>query len=110
MSLYSDYHKETFGYETIEVEGGFIVYDLKPPECSIEDFHVRKDLRGGPLAKRLADQVFRRAKEGGALRVWARIRPGLKGAEHALKSDLHYGFKLFGVNGNDIILMKDLGG
>lgn len=108
MSNWADYHKELWGYETIEVEGGFILYDIKPPDCSIEDFYVRPDLRGTSLAKRLADQVFKRAKEAGVKKVWAKIVPSLPHSTHAMKTNLHYGFKLVGIQDNEIYLMKEI--
>lgn len=104
------YYKERFGWETIEVEGGFITYSVKPPEASIEEFYVRPDLRGTPLAKRLADQVFRAAHAAGAKRMWARVTPGVTGAEHAMRTNLHYGFKLSHVDGLSIILSKEIEG
>jgi GNAT superfamily N-acetyltransferase len=110
MSLYSRYVEERLGFKTLEEEGGFITYALRLPECSIEEFYVTPDRRGTSLAKRLADRVFAVAKEAGAERMWARVTPGLKGAEHALKTNLHYGFALAGVKGNDIILVKEIGG
>lgn len=110
MSLWSDYVKERLGWSVLEVESGFIAYHLRPPECSIEEFYVEPEQRGGLLPKRLADQVFRLAGEAGAERMWAKVTPGLPGAEHALRTNLRYGFKLAGTNGNDIILMKEIGG
>lgn len=108
MSLWAKYVEERHGWRTLEVESGFIAYDLKPPECSIEVFYVEPSMRGTPLAKRLADEVFRIAREEGAKRMWAQVTPGLPGSDHAMKTNLHYGFRLFGVNGNAIILIKDI--
>jgi GNAT superfamily N-acetyltransferase len=108
MSLYSDYSEERFGFKTIEVEGGFITYAINPPEASIEEFYVKPSLRGTPLAKRLADQVFDIAKKMNIDRMWAKVTPGVRGAEHALVTNIHYGFKMVCVRGNDIILMKEV--
>lgn len=110
MSLWADYVRERLGWETLEVEGGFISFSLSGTEFTVEELYVRPELRGGPLAKRLADEAFRVARESGAKRVWAKVVPGLPGSEHALKSNLHYGFRLAGVKGNDIILVKEVGG
>lgn len=107
--MWADYQKERHGYETIEVEGGFICFDVRPPNASIEEFYVRPDLRGGLLPKRLADQVFKVARSKGAKVMWARVTPGIEGAEHALRTNLHYGFKLAGLRGNDILLAKEIG-
>jgi len=108
MSLWSKYTEERFGYKTIEIDGGFITYDLKPPECSIEEFYVEQSKRGTPLAKRLADEVFNTARDAGAQRMWAKVTPGVNGADHAMRTNLHYGFKMVGVRGNDVILVKEI--
>lgn len=108
MSLWADYHKERFGWETIEVDGGFIIFHVKPPGASIEEFYVKPELRGTSLAKRLADLAFRAARDAGAEIMWARVTPGINGAEHALRTNLHYGFKLSHVDAGSIILKKEI--
>lgn len=108
VSLWADYQKERFGFETIEVESGFIVYDIKPPFASIEDFYVAPAMRGTPLAKRLADQVIKIVKERGCTKVLAKVTPGLPGSDHALRTNLHYGFKLMGNRGSDTLLSLDI--
>lgn len=108
MSLFADYHRERLGWQTIEVESGFIVFDIRPPEASIEEFYVAPEMRGTPLAKRLADQVVKKAKEAGCTRIWAKVTPGVKGAEHAMRTNLHYGFKLIANRGNDTFMVLDI--
>jgi GNAT superfamily N-acetyltransferase len=109
MSLYSDYTKERFGWSTIEVEGGFIVYEIDPPNCTIHEFYVKPELRGTRLAKDLADQVVRVAQERGVKSLWGVIDPTTEGAENALRTNLHYGFKLIGSEKNRIVMMKNIG-
>ena len=108
MSLFADYAKERLGFHTIEVEGGFITYALKLPDASIEEFYVAPAHRGTPLAKRLADQVFKIAKDHGCTKVWAKVVPGSNGAEHAMRTNLHYGFKLVCNNGHDTLMVKEV--
>ena len=108
MNLWADYHSERFGFKTIEVEGGFICYGLKPPDASIEEFYVSPEKRGTRTAKDLADLVFRIAREAGCKKVWAKVQPGALGAEHALRTNLHYGFKLVCNNGVDTIMVKNI--
>lgn len=110
MSPWAQYFNERFGWKSIELDGGFITYDLKPPLCSIEEFYVPKEKRGTRLGKNLADLVFRLAQEAGCKQMWAKVTPGLPGTEHALRTNLHYGFRLAGVRGTDILLMKEIGG
>lgn len=110
MSLWADYHKERLGWSVIETDGGFIAYRLNPPDCSIEDFYVRPEHRTGRLALRLAEEVSRRAEAAGAKRLWAKVVIGTTGAERALRMNLNWGFKLAATAGNDIILVKEIGG
>lgn len=107
-SLFAKYQQERFGFKTLEMDGGFITYAIKPPEASIEEFYVEPEKRGTRLAKRLADSVFRAAEDMQCLRMWAKVTPGVIGAEHAMRTNLHYGFKLSHILGNDIILVKEI--
>ena len=108
MSMWADYQEERLGFKTIEADGGFITYDLKPPECSIEEFYVKPELRGTRLARDLADQVFGIAKSAGCTKMYARVFPGITGCDHVMKTNLHYGFKLSHILGGAIILVKDI--
>ena len=110
MTPFAAYYKERFGWSTLERDGGFIVFDLKPPNASIEEFFVPEEKRCTRLAKSLADDVFAVAESAGVNTMWAKVTPGTNGAEHALRTNLHYGFKLAGVRDGAIILVKDIGG
>ena len=110
MGLWADYLKERLNWDVLECDDGFIAYNLKPPEASIEDFYIKPDKRCSSLAKKLADQVFDIAKKSGCKRMWAKITPGLKGCDHAMKTNLHYGFKIVGIDNNQIVIMKEIRG
>ncbi len=110
MSHLASYYKERFGWEALETDSGFIVYDIKFPDASIEEFYVEPSKRGTQEAKKLADEVIRIVKDRGCEKVWAKIVPGLPGSEHAMKTNLHYGFKLIGCRGNDIVMVLDISG
>lgn len=110
MSLWADYHTERFGFQTIEVEDGFICYELKPPNAWITEFYVSPEKRGTRLAKHLADEVFKLAREVKCTHVWAKVQPGAIGSDHAMRTNLHYGFKLACNQGNDTILVKEIEG
>jgi GNAT superfamily N-acetyltransferase len=109
-SHWSACYKERFDWETIELEGGFIAYKLNPPDASIEEFYVRPDLRGGPLAFRLANQVKKIAQEKGAKSLWAKVEMGRPHTEKTLGMNMKYGFKIAGVSGNELLLHMDIGG
>lgn len=108
MSHFADYYKERFGWEVLEAEHGFIVYNIKSPEASIEEFYVEQSKRGTQAAKKMADEVINIMKMNGCKKVWAKVVPGLPGSEHALKTNLHYGFKLIGNNGTDTVMVLDI--
>jgi len=110
MSLWADYSRDRLGWETIEEADGFITYSLAPPNCTIEEFYVAPHARGGRTAKRLADAVVEVAKGSGATFVWGKVIPGTNGAEHAMKTNLHYGFRLIGAENGKIIMLKEIGG
>lgn len=110
MSLLRDYHKERFGWETYENSYGFIVYDLAPPEASIEELYVVPERRGERLAAKFADHVLKEAKKANCERVWLRVTPGTGGAESAMSASLRYGFKMHRFEGQSIIMMKEIGG
>jgi GNAT superfamily N-acetyltransferase len=109
MSHFTAYYKERFGWDVLMNESGFIVYDIKSPDASIEEFYIEPSKRGTTAAKKLADEVIRIARERGCTKVWAKVVPGFPGSEQAMRTNLHYGFKLIGCRGNDIIIMKEIG-
>ncbi len=104
MSLWARYAEERLGWKTIETEGGFITYSLRPPEASVEELYVVPELRKTPLGRRLVDQAMADIKDNSVSTVWAKIYIKSKGAEEALGLNLKYGFKLAGLVGDDIIL------
>ena len=108
MTLFAEYVKERFNHETIEDDDSFVTYSLNPPNAQIEEFYIKKDYRGTLKAKRLTDKVFQIAKENGCTHVWSRVQPGAIGAEHSLRSQLTYGFKLMYNNGIDTITCKKI--
>ena len=111
MSLYADYVKERLGWRVIEIEAGFICYDIRPPLASVEEIYIRPDQRGKGFASRLADKVVEIAKEEGAHTLFASIIPGVNGAEHSLMTQLKYGFKLHSINADGkLLLALDLEG
>ncbi len=109
-SLWSSYVQERLGWSVVENDFGFIAYSINGEDASIEEFYVIPEKRGTRVAKELADTAIAEIKECNAIRIWAKVTPSLPGAEKALKTNLHYGFKLAGVLGNDIILKMELGG
>jgi len=108
VSLYSEYVLERLKWHVYETDEGFITYAINAPEASIEEFYVVPEKRGGKLAKSLADYVCRLAKEAGCVRIWSKVVVGTKGAEFALRTNLHYGFKLSGADSGNIFLVKEL--
>lgn len=107
-SLWARYVEERLGWKTIEVDGGFITYSLKPPEASVEEFYVRPDLRKTTLAYRLVDKMMEDLRDNSVSTVWAKVYLDSKDPETPLILNLKYGFKLAALINKDIILKYKL--
>lgn len=108
MSLWADYHKERLGWETIELEGGFIAYSIALPFCCINEIYVKPDLRNKDIASRLGDQVVLKAKEAGCTHLWSQVSVLANGSTDALKATLAYGFKVSKAQEDRVILVKEI--
>lgn len=109
MSLWSDYLNEREGKEVIEHDSGFAVFKLNEDEtCYLEHIYVAPEVRGTGLASELADRVAKRARESGKSVLLGSVMPGATGATHSLKTQLTYGFKLDSIQGNLIVMSKEI--
>ena len=119
MSHFADYYKEERGETVIENEKGFISYKIyegnsvEEKEVMICDFYVAPEFRGGPAAKKLADQVMDVGRAEGCTHLTCFIQHtrGLddrKRTTYKLKLYLHYGMIVHSMKEHQIILFKDL--
>jgi len=110
MSLWSDYYSERLGWLTIEEPDGFVLFALNPPRATIEDIYVAPRARKSNLALSLANRVSALARDAGCSEIITQVWPGTKGAEHATRINIAYGFKMIGAENGRIIFSKALGG
>ena len=61
--MYFEYLKECFGFEVIEEEYGFIIYDIKSPYCYIIDLYIKPEFRRKGLASEFGERVETKARE-----------------------------------------------
>lgn len=108
MSLWSAYHKETEGHETLETESGFIRFSLNPPNCYVHDLYVRPDLRRGKYATNLADSVTLIAREAGCTHMWSEVGVVSRTSTEALYANLSYGFKVQRAENGFILMCKEV--
>jgi GNAT superfamily N-acetyltransferase len=108
MSLYPQYLKETLGYETIELEGGFISYVIVDEILHFEEIYVAPEHRRSDLALRLVNLARAKGKEAGCAKIQTSVLIFRIGAERALRADLALGFKMISAEGNRIIMQREI--
>lgn len=108
MSMFSDYVKERAGRRTLETEKGFMIYEIKPPECFIHDAYVMPEHRLSGEGARMLVAIEEIAKEHGCSKMTCTVSPGAKGSTNALKAVLASGFKLTASVQNLIAFAKEI--
>lgn len=109
MSLFSDYIKERKNRNIIETEHGFVTYGFtSQDECYLEDMYIVPQFRRKKHGTALVNELFNKAKEGGAKVVYTTIVPTTNGSTASLLSSLQYGFKLLRSEPNVIFLIKEV--
>lgn len=109
MSLWAEYALERLGHQAIELEHGFVTYEVNGRDCFIVDFFVSKEARGTGMTTVLLDRLFEAARNQDCAIVSAHVWPGVRGAEHALAIALKKGFRLYPVPGSTAVgIVKDL--
>jgi len=106
--MWLEYIKERTGAEVLEWEHGFAIYYLKKEECYIEEIYVQPEKRKDGYAAQMANKIVERAKEKGCKILTGSVSVGVKGDTDALKVLLAYGFSLYELRGNLIILDKEI--
>lgn len=108
MSLYPQYLKETLGYETIELEGGFISYVIVGEVLHLEEIYVVPAQRRSDLGLRLFNLARAKGKEAECSRIQTSVLIFRSGAERALRVNLALGFKMISAEGNRIIMQREI--
>ena len=96
-SLFAQYVKERENAEVLETDKGFAKYHLKPDHVYIEDIFVLPEFRKDGLAKEMANEIAKIAKEHGLSRMVGSVCLNAKGATASANVLLAYGMRLAGI-------------
>ena len=110
MELWEDYLAERKGAKTIKSEKGFAVYYDTPPDGYLEEIYVKPSYRQHGLAGGLARIVEKKCLDAGCGRLLGSCDPLANGSSQSMLAMLKYGFELSHIQGNLIILSRELKG
>ncbi len=111
VSLYAEYLKERTDDGIVETDEGFATYRYldNGHTVYIIDIYVVPEARKKGVASQLADKIMGIAKEEkGCTCMLGTVQTSAKGSTISLKALLGYGMELHAVNGDAIILKKDI--
>lgn len=93
-TLYGKYLAKVQNVQFLEDEQGFIFYKITKEECFIMEMGIDDAYIGTKKFKLLLDELTEIAKQKECTFISANIHVANPGANHSLRSALHYGFKL----------------
>lgn len=105
--MFLDYLRERDGVEAVEFEGGFYTFLVRLPQFYISDFYIAKTHRGQPkfVASMLSD-IEERARSVGCIYITCHVGLSNKNLDAVVQSRLKWGFKITGVDGENLSLVK----
>ncbi len=106
--MWHEYLLERHGWESIQYDNGFIVYEIRGEDCFIQELYTKPEARKNGLATIMADEVESIAKENGCKRIWGTVVIGTSGASGAMMAHLSWGLKLHSTNGQCIVTVKEI--
>jgi len=101
--MFERYLLERKNENVLAVNDGFIVYKIEKEICLITEIYTKPELRKNKIASHLADKVFDIAKESNCVEVQCLVDLNSNDSELSMLSILHYGFKPYRCEGNNII-------
>ena len=107
--MWIDYMKERFGYESLEEEWGFALFNSAPPILFLQDLYVKPELRGSHKGTRFVDRLIQIAKERQCSVIQAQVWLNDRNHENTLKAGFKTGFKMTACGDNVIIISKSVG-
>lgn len=107
-SLYAKYIHERLGKSILERPEGFVTYSFLGDSMYIEDIFVLPEHRRSGVGTELANAVIDIAKSKGYNKIIGTVLPTANGSTDSLKALLWYGFQLHSLNGNLIVLTKEV--
>ncbi len=108
MTLYAEYLKESFGRYIIEKDYGFITYDLIEDKICTVDGYIKPEFRKQGLASKMMDEVVEIGKLNGKKYLCCPVNSLIKTAEISHISHKAYGMKLYKIDINNIIYIKEI--
>ncbi len=108
MSMWANYQKEVWGFETLENEKGFVSYQVLEDAIFITDIYVEPDFRRSGIAWEFADEIAEMARAQGKQRLLGRVDVTQADSATSLKAQLAYGFVPFSAEQGKIWLRKEL--
>lgn len=110
MSLWSDYYNETGHLKVIEIEAGFVTYQINGLECNIQDFFIAMDFRSGAYAKELERKVEEEGRRAGCKFLSTQVNLKVKEPQRSrlVKMHLIRGMTIVNVDPQAIHFIKEL--
>ena len=110
--MFEDFYKETFGYETIKTEHGFIVFGEvsfnNENHLYAELFYIKPEFRNHKKGLDLFNKFCDVARSRGINKVLGSVGLKINNAEKNLRLYFLHGFKIHSTLPNLIYLTKDL--
>lgn len=107
-SLYGEYIKERDGHEILELQDGFITYEISNEVCYIVEIYIRPHLRRAKIGSTLADTVVGIAKKRGCTILYGSVSLETKDPTSSTKALLGYGFKIHNYSQNLLWFTKEI--
>lgn len=107
--MWLNYQKERFGYESIEEEWGFALYQVMPPNLWVREFYIKPEHRGNKHGVGLMDRLSVIAGERSCKNLVCEIWANDRGAARTLSCVIGFGFQVVSAEGGRIILGKVIG-
>ena len=109
MSLWADYKKERDGKDVIEWKDGFAAFKINSDKtCWLSDIYVKPECRQDGVGRKLSDAVGKIAKDMGCNTLLGTVDIFDSLATESMKAQFGVGFKLLRIDGNLIVLSKEL--
>lgn len=109
MNLYAKYLDERQGKKLFLMpDVAFAVYEIKPPQCYIEEIFVTKESRRGKIGSLIADQIVSEAKEVGCNILLGSVAVEANGSSESAQALLAYGLKMCSADKNFIWFKKEI--
>lgn len=105
-SLWAKYLKERLDQDTLEYDGGFVVYKVLDTHIHILEMYVEPKKRRQKLAWKMADIMAQLAKNLKRNKLLCNVYLSANGCDQSLKAILAYGFKPITIGTADVLYLE----